>query len=63
MPFLHFDVFTRRELLLIISTYKAYHNISFYHKMSKGNLIKELDNRFVYEDGNLYLKLNLEHKR
>jgi hypothetical protein len=51
-----FGNFTVKQLKKLISDFKKYHTIKNYSKMRKQQLVAELDNRFVINHGQLFLK-------
>ena len=52
-----------KQLRDLISTYKAHHNIKGYYKMTKAQLVSQLDSRFVVKDNMLYLKTEVRNNR
>jgi hypothetical protein len=51
-----FDKLTLRELRVLLRELKDHHDIKQSSKMKKAQLVAALSERFVLEDGNLYLK-------
>ena len=51
-----FETFKVKDLKTLISTYRKYHNIKGYSKMKKGQLIVELEKRFIIHEGKLVMK-------
>ena len=51
-----FSTFKVKDLKQLVSSYRNFHNIKGYSKMKKGQLIEELDKRFIIENNQLFLK-------
>ena len=51
-----FSTFKVKDLKQLVSVYRQHHNIKGYSKMKKGQLIEELDKRFVIKNNRLFLK-------
>ena len=51
-----FSTLKIKDLKKLVSSYRKYHNIKGYSKMKKGQLIEELEKRFVIENNQLFLK-------
>ena len=51
-----FSTFKVKDLKQLVSNYRKYHNIKGYSKMKKGQLIEELEKRFVIENNQLFFK-------
>ena len=53
-----FESMTVKTLKQLVSQYRQHHNIRGYSKMKKGDLLIELDKRFVIHNNELFLKQN-----
>ena len=57
-----FSTLKVKDLKKLVSTYRQYHNIQGYSKMKKGQLIDELEKRFVIQNNQLFLKPAVEQQ-
>ena len=58
-----FSTLKVKDLKKLVSTYRQYHNIQGYSKMKKGQLIEELEKRFVIQNNQLFLKPSEQQKK